>query len=155
MKNKHRCIDAVMTLICDGALYGKKGNRIKLDLFREAKNSMFKNNIEFSPEAAVDTWNKNANELLNRVRGLTKKRIKLINRLAIKYTLADFKAAIDKINANKWALGISTSHNKSYRGWRFRFDYLIREDIFLRVMEGWLEAPEVLDDIDRRDKFKR
>lgn len=151
--NKYVLFQAIKTLIEADVLYGTHKNRIKLSIFREAEKFMKTRKSQFTPDIAMEVWNTHAHELLPRVKELTRSRIARVGKLAKEFTIDDFKNAIEKVNNNNWALG--KSENKKYRGWRFNFDYIIKKGILRRILEGWLDEPEVLDDIDRRERFKK
>lgn len=150
--NKAVLMNAIATLIDAGVLYGRRGNRIRIPLFKDAQRYMKTRPVILSPEGVMGIWNTHAHELLPRVVGLTTVRVRRANRLVNQFKIEDFKNAIEKINCNKWALG--QSKNPKYKGWRFNFDYLLKPGIMIRILEGWLDEPEVLDDIDRREKLK-
>jgi len=102
-----------------------KEKKIKEDKIKESK---------FAPVGAsislVDIWNDNCGQL-SKVKGLSDKRNKLCNARLKDNPSADYwSSVIQEISQNSFCLG----HND--RGWKANFDWFLKPETHLKVMEG-------------------
>jgi len=78
----------------------------------------------------VDIWNSNCGQL-SKVRGTTEKRNKLCNaRLKENPSEEYWISVVKEISQNNFCLG------RNDRGWKANFDWLLKPDTHLKVMEG-------------------
>lgn len=81
------------------------------------------------PDAIVELWNSKSE--LPPVRGISPSRLKTLRaRLKDKCFLNGWREAIDRICASHFATG------KNDKGWKLDFDFFIRPDSVLKILEG-------------------
>ena len=93
--------------------------------------------ISFSPNDLVQLWNDKADASLARVLRLTDKRRKLAQTAIRDYPDPEFWSdLISVVNSSNFLLGRGAVTGERTKAWRCDFDFIIRSDNALKIIEG-------------------
>lgn len=88
------------------------------------------------PSALLELWNNEKHTTLPKAEALTKKREASARLRLSERSLEDWRAIVQRINASPFCLG------QNDRGWRADFDFLLRPDTAVKVLEGKYDPKE-------------
>ena len=114
-------------------LANKQSREANIDSREKEKDKKEKDSqsaqTKFESQAVVDSYHKICVSLPT-IRSLSDKRKKALATMLKKYTLDDFNEAFTKAEQSDFLTGDND------RGWQANFDFFLREDKFLKILEG-------------------
>lgn len=119
----------------------KDGRSEKLEVRSKKYNTLVKSDEasegKFTPNDLVSLWNDKADPLLARVIRLTDKRKRQAQTALRDYPEADFwNDVINLVNASNFLKGLGPVSGDRSKAWRCDFDFIIRSDNALKIIEG-------------------
>lgn len=113
-------------------------NRTEQDIYSSNNDEACEaSEISFSPNDLVQLWNDKADPSLARVLRLTDKRRKLAQTAIRDYPDPEFWSdLISAVNSSNFLLGRGAVTGDRSKAWRCDFDFIIRSDNALKIIEG-------------------
>ena len=130
VKNNTWSEEQVLKTTPDSTETGVKNNTSYSKLNLISKDiSNINSKLEDNSQKLVDLYHKHCYNL-PKIRSITDKRKKAINKLSKKYSIQEIIQAFDLANNSSFLIGDND------RGWKADLDFILREDKFISILEG-------------------